>query len=419
MSQQTLEGPRLAALQRALTTGNTTALETFWQEISIHGAPLMEAIEGDATHHLVTFLWRAKVETHNVVVWGGPAGSDHPEDNQMARLLDTDLWYRTYRVPTDLLGIYSFSVNDPFTDPKDPNIDPNTRFLVDPFNPQVFHQGEALSAIWGVGRSILELPGSPPQPWIAPVPLEAKGKIETYSVSSEILNNKRRVWVYTPVGYTTSCEPYSLLLLLDGFDYLYNILAPTILDNLVRADKILPLVAVLIDNPDRQARNRELPCYQPFVDFLTRELMPWVHEHYHVTTDPAQTIVGGSSYGGLAAAFVGLRASETFGNVLSQSGSFWWDVDPEESMQQEWLTQQFVSSPRLPLRFSMNVGRQEHWEWLNMVTAHRHLRDVLTLKGYEVHYAEANGYHHSVCWRASFADRLIALVGSEKGAVQI
>ncbi len=414
IAQHTLESSRIAALQQTLTAGNSAALETFWQEISAHGAPLIEAIEGDTTHHLVTFLWRAQGETRNVVVWGGPAGSDHLEDNQMARLLDTDLWHRTYRVQTDLLGAYSFSVNDPFTDPKDKNLDPTTRFLFDPLNPLVFYQGEALSGIRGVGRSILAMPDCPPQPWVVPVPSEAKGKIDIHHVSSQILNNERRVWVYTPAGYTTSHEPYGLLLLFDGFDYIYNILAPAILDNLVHAGKMLPLVVVLIDNPDRQARNRELPCHQPFVDFVTRELMPWVHEHYHVTADPAQTIVGGASYGGLAAAFVGLHASETFGNVLSQSGSFWWDTDPEENMQQEWLVQQFVTSPRLPLRFSMNVGLKEHWEWLNMVTVNRHLRDVLSIKGYEVHYAEFNGYHHDVCWHASFADRLLALVGLEK-----
>jgi len=412
--QQTLESPRLATLQQALTAGNMAALEMFWQEISTHGTPLIEAIAGDATHHLATFLWRAKVETQNVVVWGGPAGSDHPAEHQMVRLLDTDLWYRTYRVQTDLLGAYSFSVNDPFTDPKEPGIDPSTRFLFDPLNPLVFYQGEALSGIRGVGRSILAMPGSPPQPWVVPVPPEAQGKIDIHHVSSQILNNERRVWIYTPAGYTTSDEPYGLLLLFDGFDYLHAIQAPAILDHLVHAGKILPLVAVLIDNPDRQIRNRELPCHQPLVDFVTRELMPWVHEHYHVTADPAQTIVGGASYGGLAAAFVGLRASETFGNVLSQSGSFWWDIDPEENMQQEWLIQQFVASPRLPLRFSMNVGLKEHWEWLNMVTCNRHLRDVLILKGYEVHYAELNGYHHDVCWHASFADCLVALVSSPR-----
>ncbi|GHO57666.1 alpha/beta hydrolase [Ktedonobacter robiniae] len=141
--------------------------------------------------------------------------------------------------------------------------------------------------------------------------------------------------------------------------------------------------------------------------------MPWVHEHYHVTADPAQTIVGGLSYGGLAAAFVGLRASEIFGNVLAQSGSFWWDKDPEEDIQQESIIQQFITSPRLPLRFYLEVGLKEDWRWIYMVGCNRHMRDVLVLKGYEVHYSEFNGYHHHVSHRGSLADGLLALVGKE------
>src|SRR5579883_846233 len=75
---------------------------------------------------------------------------------------------------------------------------------------------------------------------------------------------------------------------------------PTILDNPISEGKIPPLVAVLPDSLDGETRNRELPCHQPFVDYLTKELLPWVHEHYHVTSDPARSIVAGSSYGGLA-----------------------------------------------------------------------------------------------------------------------
>jgi enterochelin esterase family protein len=120
------------------------------------------------------------------------------------------------------------------------------------------------------------------------------------------------------------------------------------------------------------------------------------------------------SYGGLAAAFVGLRASETFGNVLSQSGSFWWDKDPEEDIQQEWIIQQFIKSPRLPLRFYLEVGLKEDWGWISMVGCNRHFRDVLVLKGYEVHYSEFNGYHHNVSHRGSLADGLLRLIGTRQ-----
>lgn len=73
--------------------------------------------------------------------------------------------------------------------------------------------------------------------------------------------------------------------------------------------------------------------------------------------------------------------------------------------------QQFITNPRLPLRFSFEAGLKEVQGWMHMVSANRHLRDVLILKGYEVDYAEFNGYHHWVSWRGSFADRLLALIG--------
>src|SRR5690349_1657709 len=110
-SQRFPESPRIHAVQQALTRGNATALDRFWQDIFAHGAPLIETIEGDEKHALVTFLWKASGDTHNVVIWGGPAGLDHPKEHQMTRLLDTDLWYKTYRLQMDVRGVYTFSIN--------------------------------------------------------------------------------------------------------------------------------------------------------------------------------------------------------------------------------------------------------------------------------------------------------------------
>lgn len=397
--------PRLASLQHALTSGEAGALATFWQEVAEQGAPLIEAIKGDEYHHLVTFLWRERAETFKVVVWGGPAGLDHPENNQLTRLLDTDIWYRTYTVQLDVRGAYSFTVDDTVTAANEDGGDGYLTFLIDPLNPKVSHEDATADGI----LSLLELPEAPSQPWIVPQPEVKKGQLKLHHLQSQLLNTKRRFWVYTPADYQPSADPYGILLMFDGARYIHLASLPTTLDNLIYAGKIAPLVAVLLDHSYWEERNRELACHQPFVDFLTQELMPWVREHYYVTKNPAQTIIGGSSFGGLAAAFVGLRASETFGNVLSQSGSFFWDKDPEEEFGQEWIIQQFIAAPHLPLRFSFEVGLKEEWRWMHMVSANRHLRDVLRLKGYEVDYAEFNGYHHFVSWRGSFADRLIAL----------
>src|SRR5450759_1769422 len=56
--------------------------------------------------------------------------------------------------------------------------------------------------------------------------------------------------------------------------------------------------------------------------------------------------VANSSYGGLAAFFAGLRYSDIFGNVVSLSGSVWWQ--PADEKEPEWLVRQFAAWAKLP-----------------------------------------------------------------------
>jgi len=178
---------------------------------------------------------------------------------------------------------------------------------------------------------------------------------------------------------------------------------------------IVGMVAVLIANPNQEARTRELPPNPDFADFLNNELMPWIRENYHVSTDPRQVVVAGSSFGGIASVYAGLRHSETFGNILCQSGSFWWSAPkPEPYTEPNFLAKEFVKSPKLPLRFYMDAGSFEvDMDGLggSILEPSRHMRDVLLAKGYEVHYQESVGGHDYLSWRGTLADGLIALLG--------
>jgi enterochelin esterase-like enzyme len=61
--------------------------------------------------------------------------------------------------------------------------------------------------------------------------------------------------------------------------------------------------------------------------YARKELLPWVRQKYQVTKDPTKTVIAGSSYGGLAATCAGMWYPEYFGNILSQSASYWWKPD--------------------------------------------------------------------------------------------
>ena len=74
--------------------------------------PLVELVTGDDTHYLVTFLYRdASEERRNVVVCSHALGWSFHR-NQMAHLLGTDVWYRTYRLPAGARTSYWLSPDD-------------------------------------------------------------------------------------------------------------------------------------------------------------------------------------------------------------------------------------------------------------------------------------------------------------------
>ena len=70
------------------------------------------------------------------------------------------------------------------------------------------------------------------------------------------MKNERNLSVYTPPDYRASGQPYALLVLFDESAYLNNVPTPVILDNLIAAGKIPPMVAVLIANPSQDTRSK-------------------------------------------------------------------------------------------------------------------------------------------------------------------
>lgn len=416
MNKKQPVSPRIEMLRATLTEGQKDALEAFWREVTATGAPLVEAVEGEQDYRLVTFLWRDREDTENVVVVGSAmAGWRDWQKHMLTHLPESDLWYKTYRFRSDLHATYWLSHNDPLRDIEDEDWKERmATFRLDPLNSHshTYHKDKKDPDDEDWSFSLLELPDAPRQLWITPRDDVPHGKVEMFRLRSEILENKRRVYVYTPPGYTPDGETYGLLVIFDGAVYVNSdyVPTPTILDNLIAEGKIPPLVAVLPDSLGQKTRSRELPCYEPFVEYLKQELLPWVHAHYHVTSDPKRTIAAGSSYGGLGAAFVGFKAPEVFGNVLSQSGTFRWNPREGEGVrdlnEEAWLIRQFVTSPKLPLRLYLEVGLLERSGTEDMVVMNRRMRDVLEAKGYDVAYSEYNGGHDYTCWRGSLADGL-------------
>ncbi|HLK61356.1 MAG TPA: alpha/beta hydrolase-fold protein [Chthonomonadaceae bacterium] len=241
------------------------------------------------------------------------------------------------------------------------------------------------------------------------------GKLTSQEIYSSILDDERDFTLYVPASYREKGPPSGLLVIFDGQNNTRLIPAPAILDNLIAQGRIPPLIAVMVASNGKHrtiSRTSDLTCNPDFADFIVKELVPWVRARYNVTTAPNHAIVCGESLGGLEATYIGFRYPDVFGNVLSFSGSFfyflgWPAIEANYTTQTGWLTTQFATTPRKPLRLYLTTGTFEG----DGLTENRRMRDVLIARGYPITYSEYNGGHDQFCWRGLLASGLLALVG--------
>lgn len=419
-AMEELESQRLKNLQHAIKAGDSGALETFWQTIAQQGTPMVEPIQGNENHVELTFLWRGSEETNNVILFSALTAranmdftAKHLAKSHLIQLAGTDVWYKSFRINHDARLSYYLSHNDSLLPAEQRKAESDWATLQpDPLNPNKYvltHEDQD----WV--RSIIDLPGAKPVPWVVPQEDVPGGSVEEHHMPSSFLKNDRRFWIYTPSGYSKDNQPYNLLVLFDGWRVVHMDPTITVLDNLLAADQIEPTVAVMVGQQDRML---ELGCHEPFNQFLIKELIPWIRENYHVSANPAETTVGGGSAGGLGAVCAGWRHPEVFGNVISQSGYFSWDpfeaeADADVELEFEWITRQIAASPKVNIRLVLSVGTLEHdHDFLyspSFLQANRHMRDVLLAKGYQFTYMEVAGGHDIYSGALTFPDLLIAM----------
>ncbi len=419
-----VESHRIQALWASIGRGERESVNAFWEEVKKAGAPLIEPIAGDRENMAVTFVWKGTPYTHNVAVLWLPYVGVAPDEFLMARLGETDVWYKTIKVHRKMRLAYTLAPNAARLHPLSIGFDAEAITMTaaaampDPLNPKRYRiDPESVDAPQYRGNSILEMPDAPPQPWVAERPGVAAGRVEKHRFHSTALKNDREIAVYLPPQYSPRAAPYPLLVLFDEDAYLSLVPTPTILDNVISEGRIPPLVALLIGNAPG-ARDRELVCNPDFARALVTELLPWAHDQHNFTSDPRRTVVAGSSAGGLAAACSGLWHPEAFGNVLAQSGAFHRTPPGSEtadsSSEPNWMARQFISSPKKPLRFYLDAGSAEFNATGgsdSILFCTRTLRDVLRAKGYEVHFQEFVGGHDYLSWSGTLGDGLIALLG--------
>ncbi|GCD10394.1 alpha/beta hydrolase [Clostridium tagluense] len=322
----------------------------------------------------------------------------------MERFKKTNLWHITYKVRNDVRFRYYFSVNDSFDDDWEKRFE---NLAYDRFNKNItiFKDDKGKEDKL---RSYAVMLNAEEHIWVKERNNVPKGKLEEHKFKSENLENPRRIRIYTPHEYSQKNKPYGFLVLTDGDEYINVLSAVQVLDNLIADKKIPPIIVIFIDSTE--TRVEELKCSNAFTDIIVIELIPWVRDKYNISNKADEAIIGGLSLGGLTATYLGLKHSEIFGKVLSQSGSYWYKPEGFECDDSNcWMSNQFKAIGKLPLKFYLNVGVLETKD--RMIDTNINLRDVLISKGYTVAFEEFKSGHDYLCWGETLANGLISLIG--------
>ena len=390
--------PRIKELSECIKRGDGTALHTFIEQVEKEGAPIVEMDTEHSEYYFVTFIWIGNEYTDNVYVFGSFPGWDI-SSCALERLLDTNLWFKTYRTNGKFVTTYQFSINDNYGQNW---VERSKNYKQDPFNKKTFlHVGDSENPEHqDIIASVFELKMEISNDNFKHKKGVPQGKVDVHRFYSSILKNEGRIWIYTPHEYTIEQAPYDILVAFDGRPTMTTLSAPTIIDNLIHEKSMSPCIMIGIDSVDRV---NELTYNNDFNSFLITELIPWVRDSYHVTKDSARTTICGFSLGGLAAFFAATQHPDIFGNILSLSGSVHWKKADYEN-QTPWIEYYFRTKCKQTLNIYMSAGKLENKP---LLLANQNLYKTLECSDYRVHYNEFQGGHDDIWWREQLQTGMI------------
>lgn len=374
-------------------------LANFWRTIGKDGTPICEEIAGDAETIVCTFVFKGGENTKSVFLSLPPFSRRTPEEFRLRPIAGSDVWTASVALPRASRFVYSLIVDSKFENVS-PESAPEEIEIFKNAQQNDFFNRNRLSE----NRSYLETPPIAPLKYLEKRSPADTGKIADFQIKSEILHNERTISVYTPPDFNAA-KTYPLLIIFDREIYLDEIKAPAILDNLRAENLSPPLIAVFVGNaPEKRAD--ELTGNEKFAEFIAFELIEYLKTSYRISDNSAARIVAGASFGGLAAVFSGLTHPDIFGNILSQSGSFW---RQSEDFAAEITARHQTKNTKQKIYLEAGIFETEARGRISLLEANRRLRDSLRDGGFTVNYREFRGGHGAVNWRAGFAEGLIFL----------
>jgi enterochelin esterase family protein len=263
--------------------------------------------------------------------------------------------------------------------------------MSDPVNPKI-------KLRWRTSASLVDVPGGH-ELW---EPRDVThGKVEINYQKSDVLNETRAVWIYTPPGYSKDTQTrYPVLYLFHGFNdtaagWTTVGGANFILDNLIAEHRAVPMIVVMpyghtvpyAASRDEQAKNNAM-----FERYVIEDLLPMADREYRVKSGRENHAIAGLSMGGGHALQIGFNHLDQFSAVGAFSSAtpvnFESRVKSNPSELNEKLKVLWISCGRDDPAFA-------RWQRLDGVMNEQKVRHT---------FWPTEGAHTFTVWRASLAE---------------
>jgi enterochelin esterase-like enzyme len=368
-----------------------TAVESTLRRLEVAGQltpDVFDELIGDRELPLVepaacTFAYRGEAEAVHLRHWGVGL----PPDLAFRRIDGSDRWFLVVDLPAGARVEYKLEVVG----------EGGTRLIEDPRNPR--HARNPFGA-----NSVCEAAGYHTPEWVAPHASTPPGSSRELTVRSAALGRDATVTLHLPAGFSpTPAEPYPVVVVHDGGDYVRYASLPTVLDNLVHRHLAPPMVAALLHPRERLV---EYADDLRHARFLADELVPALESKLPLVAAPAGRVLMGASFGAVASLATAWRRPGYFGRLLLQSGSFAW-ASNGCSHRRGALWQPvkdfvgaYTAEPRaVAERVFVTCGVYE-----SLICENRALVPELRRAGMDVAFAEVLDGHNWEAWRNQLGD---------------
>ncbi|MBF4516213.1 alpha/beta hydrolase [Flavobacterium sp. ANB] len=241
----------------------------------------------------------------------------------------------------------------------------------------------------------------------------ASKNVSTFTIEAPQLKISKKIWVYLPENYSASAKKYSVIYMHDAqnlFDAKTSYVGEWNVDE--KLDSLKAQVIVVGIEHGNDKRIDELTPYKNekygggnadnYVDFIVKTLKPYIDKNYRTKTKAKNTIIMGSSLGGLVSYYAILKYPEVFGKAGVFSPSFWFSDEIYT------LTEK---TPKIKTKIYFLYGDKESDDMVKEVTKMEKLLD--TKRCYCLHLNKTTivkgGEHNEKLWRDGFVKALLWL----------